>query len=143
MEHFDLIIIGAGISGIDMAYYMAKKCPDRSFVVLERAEKLGGTWQLFNYPGLHSICHSVFLTGHTSQAPVPIAVLATELPADDACDHLVLGVIVVPLGCCVDRGGDASRGNCPRKSSQRHARLWRQRSRKWRRGGLTRWGGIG
>lgn len=50
----DLIIVGAGISGIGMAYWLKEKCPNKSFVVLEAREKLGGTWSLFRYPGIRS-----------------------------------------------------------------------------------------
>ena len=51
---FDVLIVGAGISGIGMAAHMRMKCPDRSFTILERREQLGGTWDLFRYPGIRS-----------------------------------------------------------------------------------------
>lgn len=51
---FDVIIVGAGISGIGMASHMTAKCPDRSYVILERRDNLGGTWDLFRYPGIRS-----------------------------------------------------------------------------------------
>ncbi len=51
---FDVLIVGAGISGIGMAAHMRMKCPDRSFAILEQREKLGGTWDLFRYPGIRS-----------------------------------------------------------------------------------------
>ena len=51
---FDVLIVGAGISGIGMAAHMRMKCPGRSFAILERREKLGGTWDLFRYPGIRS-----------------------------------------------------------------------------------------
>ena len=50
----DVIIIGAGISGIGMAYWLQEKCPDKSYAVLEARHALGGTWSLFNYPGVRS-----------------------------------------------------------------------------------------
>ena len=50
----DMIIVGAGISGIGMAVHMKRKCPDKSFVMLDRRERLGGTWDLFRYPGIRS-----------------------------------------------------------------------------------------
>ena len=43
-EHFDVMIIGAGISGVGAAYHLSKQCPDKSFVVLEAYESFGGTW---------------------------------------------------------------------------------------------------
>ncbi len=53
-EHFDVVVVGAGISGIGAGYHLQEKCPDRSFVILEGRERLGGTWDLFRYPGIRS-----------------------------------------------------------------------------------------
>ena len=53
-EHFDTVIIGAGLSGIGAACHHRRECPDRSFVVLEARERMGGTWDLFRYPGIRS-----------------------------------------------------------------------------------------
>ena len=53
-EHTDVLIIGAGISGIGAGYYLKNKCPNRSFRILESREELGGTWDLFKYPGIRS-----------------------------------------------------------------------------------------
>lgn len=53
-EVFDMIIVGAGISGIGMAAKLAMNCPDKSYVMLDRREQLGGTWDLFRYPGIRS-----------------------------------------------------------------------------------------
>lgn len=50
----DVAIIGAGISGIGMAAHLQDKCPDRSFALIERRADLGGTWDLFRYPGIRS-----------------------------------------------------------------------------------------
>lgn len=54
MEHFDVVIVGAGLSGIGAARHLATKCPDRSFVILEGRSDIGGTWDLFRYPGVRS-----------------------------------------------------------------------------------------
>ena len=51
---FDVLIVGAGISGIGMAAHMREKAPTRSFAIVERRENLGGTWDLFRYPGIRS-----------------------------------------------------------------------------------------
>ncbi|MCA6078937.1 flavin-containing monooxygenase [Fulvivirga sedimenti] len=51
---FDVLIIGAGISGIGTAYWLQKKCPGRTYAILESRPVLGGTWSLFNYPGIRS-----------------------------------------------------------------------------------------
>jgi cation diffusion facilitator CzcD-associated flavoprotein CzcO len=51
---FDVLIVGAGISGIGMAAHMEMKAPDHSYTIVERRENLGGTWDLFRYPGIRS-----------------------------------------------------------------------------------------
>jgi monooxygenase len=53
-EHFDVVIVGAGISGVGAAWHLQANCPDRSYVILEGRERLGGTWDLFRYPGIRS-----------------------------------------------------------------------------------------
>ncbi len=53
-EHFDVIIVGAGISGIGGAYHLQDRCPGRSYVILEGRDQIGGTWDLFRYPGIRS-----------------------------------------------------------------------------------------
>ncbi len=53
-EHFDVVIVGAGISGIAAAHDLAQQCPDQSFVVLEAQENFGGTWWVHRYPGARS-----------------------------------------------------------------------------------------
>jgi len=54
IEHLDAVIIGAGISGISAAYHIQKYCQTKRYKVLERRKNLGGTWDLFNYPGVRS-----------------------------------------------------------------------------------------
>jgi cation diffusion facilitator CzcD-associated flavoprotein CzcO len=53
-EHLDVLIVGAGISGIDAAYHLKDKCPKKTYAILEGRETLGGTWDLFRYPGIRS-----------------------------------------------------------------------------------------
>jgi cation diffusion facilitator CzcD-associated flavoprotein CzcO len=53
-EHFDVLIVGAGISGIGSAYHLTKQLPDKSFVILESQESFGGTWLTHKYPGIRS-----------------------------------------------------------------------------------------
>lgn len=54
MNHQDIIIIGAGLSGIGTACTLQKQCPSKSFTLLERRDDIGGTWDLFRYPGIRS-----------------------------------------------------------------------------------------
>ena len=53
-EHFDVVIIGAGISGVGAGYHLQDKSPGRSYVILEGRDTMGGTWDLFRYPGIRS-----------------------------------------------------------------------------------------
>lgn len=53
-EHTDTIIIGAGLSGLSMAAHMGMICPQRDYLILERRAEIGGTWDLFRYPGVRS-----------------------------------------------------------------------------------------
>jgi cation diffusion facilitator CzcD-associated flavoprotein CzcO len=54
VEHFDVLIVGAGISGVGSAYHLTKQLPDTTFVVLEEQESYGGTWWTHKYPGIRS-----------------------------------------------------------------------------------------
>ncbi len=53
-EHFDVLIVGAGISGVGGAYHLAQQRPGTSFVVLEALDSFGGTWWMHRYPGIRS-----------------------------------------------------------------------------------------
>jgi cation diffusion facilitator CzcD-associated flavoprotein CzcO len=52
--HFDVLIVGAGISGIGAAYHVSENLPGKTFAILEAREAIGGTWDLFRYPGIRS-----------------------------------------------------------------------------------------
>lgn len=54
VEHLDVLIVGAGLSGIGAAYHLMKHCPGKTFALLEGREAMGGTWDLFRYPGIRS-----------------------------------------------------------------------------------------
>lgn len=53
-EHHSVIIVGAGLSGVGAAYRLQTTCPDRDYVILEGRSSMGGTWDLFRYPGVRS-----------------------------------------------------------------------------------------
>jgi cation diffusion facilitator CzcD-associated flavoprotein CzcO len=53
-EHFDIVIVGAGLSGIGAACHLQQECPAKRYVILEGRETIGGTWDLFRYPGIRS-----------------------------------------------------------------------------------------
>jgi monooxygenase len=54
IEHLDVLIVGAGLSGIGAGYHLQANCPERSYAILEARECTGGTWDLFRYPGIRS-----------------------------------------------------------------------------------------
>src|SRR5882672_9004913 len=53
-EHFDVLVVGAGISGIGAGYHLQANCPHRTYAILEARGSIGGTWDLFRYPGIRS-----------------------------------------------------------------------------------------
>ena len=53
-EHVDVLIIGAGLSGIGAGVHLQRNCPGKSYAILESREAIGGTWDLFRYPGIRS-----------------------------------------------------------------------------------------
>ncbi|MFV0493772.1 flavin-containing monooxygenase [Mycobacterium sp.] len=53
-EHIDVAIVGAGISGVSAAWHLQDRCPSKSYAILERRPSMGGTWDLFRYPGIRS-----------------------------------------------------------------------------------------
>ena len=54
MEHFDVLVVGAGLSGIGAGVHLQERCPDRTYAILEGRDCSGGTWDLFRYPGIRS-----------------------------------------------------------------------------------------
>ena len=53
-EHFDVLIVGAGISGIGAAHHLSEKCPGKTYVMLDTKESFGGSWRQHTYPGIRS-----------------------------------------------------------------------------------------
>src|SRR5829696_602294 len=54
IDHVDVLIVGAGLSGIGAAYYMQTRCQGKRYTILESRDSIGGTWDLFRYPGVRS-----------------------------------------------------------------------------------------
>lgn len=53
-QHQDILIVGAGLSGVGAACHLKRQCPGKSVTLLERRQNVGGTWDLFRYPGIRS-----------------------------------------------------------------------------------------
>jgi cation diffusion facilitator CzcD-associated flavoprotein CzcO len=84
IEHFDVLIMGAGLSGIDAAHHLQKLCPHKSYVILEQRARIGGTWDLFRYPGIRS--DSDMLTMGYSFRPWTSPKMIS--PGDDIRDYI-------------------------------------------------------
>ncbi len=54
VEHVDVLIVGAGLSGIGAGYHLQANCPEKTYAILEARDRIGGTWDLFRYPGIRS-----------------------------------------------------------------------------------------
>ena len=54
MDHFDVLVVGAGLSGISAGVHLRTTCPKKTFAILESRDAIGGTWDLFRYPGIRS-----------------------------------------------------------------------------------------
>lgn len=100
----DLLIIGAGISGIGMAAHFAGKCPGKRFEILEKRGRIGGTWDLFRYPGIRSDSDMFTLSYafHPWHAPESIAdgaairdYLGEVVDAHGLRDHVRLGEAMI------------------------------------------------
>ena len=54
LEYVDVLIVGAGLSGIGAGYHLQANCPRKTYAILEARDRIGGTWDLFRYPGIRS-----------------------------------------------------------------------------------------
>ena len=54
LEHFEVLVVGAGLSGVGAGYYLKTRCPNKRFAIFEARSAVGGTWDLFRYPGIRS-----------------------------------------------------------------------------------------
>ncbi len=78
-ESLDVLVVGAGISGIDAGYHLQTSCPDKTFAIFEGRDAIGGTWDLFRYPGVRS--DSDMLTLGFPFRPWPSAKLLADGPS--------------------------------------------------------------
>lgn len=90
-EHFDILIVGAGLSGIGAAVQLRQNCPGRGFAILEGREALGGTWDLFRYPGIRSDS-DMYTLGYafrpwTEEKSIADGATILKYIADTARDH--------------------------------------------------------
>ena len=96
-EFVDVLIVGAGLSGIGAACHLRKLCPDRSLAIVEARDRLGGTWDLFRYPGVRSDSdmHTLGYSFRPWTAPKAIAEGPTILAylRDTAREHGIDGLI--------------------------------------------------
>lgn len=62
MEHVDVLIVGAGLSGVGAGYRLQTQCPGLTYTILEGRDAIGGTWDLFRYPGIRSDSYMVSIS---------------------------------------------------------------------------------
>src|SRR3954452_21043987 len=79
-DHFDVLIVGAGLSGIGAGYHLQTKCPGKSYVILEGRDCIGGTWDLFRYPGVRSDSDMFTLRRRSPTARKSSTTFATPRP---------------------------------------------------------------
>src|SRR4051794_7385740 len=98
MADYDVLIVGAGISGIGVARYLTKELPGKSYAILEGRENLGGTWDLFRYPGIRSDsdCHTMGFAFKPwtdrkaiSEAPAILAYLREAVGENGIAPHIL------------------------------------------------------
>jgi cation diffusion facilitator CzcD-associated flavoprotein CzcO len=113
-EHLDVLIVGAGLSGVGVACHLERTCPDLSYAVLEARERIGGTWDLFRYPGIrsdsdmHTLGYS-FEPWEDAEAiadgPSILRYISTTAQRYDVLDKIRLGRRVVRAEWSSDRAG--------------------------------------
>ena len=122
VEHFDVLIVGAGISGVGAGYHLQDQYPEKSFVILEKFDNFGGTWLTHTYPGVRSDS-DLYTFGYRFKPWLgkPIATAAAVAPED------VSGVLQARGGLHAGLAWDAGLPGPDRASpdvAQRHRPRW-------------------
>src|SRR5262245_41373147 len=96
-EHLDVLVVGAGLSGIGAGHYLQAECPWASYAILEARDAIGGTWDLFRYPGVRSDS-DMFTLGYAfrpwdddkaNAEAVAIRSYIRRTPADEGIDRRI------------------------------------------------------
>ena len=128
VEHFEVLIVGAGISGIDAAYHLQKYHPERRFVLLETQESFGGTWLTHKYPGIRSDS-DLFTFGYSwkpwagapiASAPEILKYLDETLDEQDIRRHIRYRHQVHTASWSSDQARWAVVAECLESGEQRH-----------------------
>ena len=104
-QRVDVLVVGAGLSGIDAGYRLQTECPAQSYAILEARDAIGGTWDLFRYPGVRSDSDMFTLgypfrpwrdaEGDRRRRDDPAATCATPPPSTASTEHIRFGQRVV------------------------------------------------
>lgn len=114
-EHLDVIVIGAGLSGVGMACHLAQLCPGKQMAILERRHAIGGTWDLFRYPGVRSDS-DMFSFGYQFRPWNDLQVLADgesirRYINDTAAEHGIIDKIRFGVDIILSQAWNAFKGN--------------------------------
>src|SRR6056297_1664309 len=88
-EYYDVIIVGAGLSGIGAAAHLERECPGKRYLILEGRERMGGTWDLFRYPGIRSDSdmHTLGYDFKPSRTEPPSSITSARRPPSTTSTH--------------------------------------------------------
>src|SRR5664279_2177146 len=120
-QHVDVLIVGAGLSGIGAGYHLQQNCPGKSYVILEGRETIGGTWDLFRYPGIRSDS-DMFTLGYAFKPWVGAKAIADGPSILKYVRDTAVARGLVDRGCLLDHRGRTHRAGGQRQSPGRPTR---------------------